>query len=57
VKAMLTEDQADVIEFLAAPSAHGTATVDLRSQARDGVLHDSPQSHRGANVAAPSRVG
>ena len=25
---MLTEDQADVIEFLAAPSAHGTATVD-----------------------------
>jgi hypothetical protein len=25
---MLTGDQADVIEFLAAPSAHGTATVD-----------------------------
>ena len=25
---MLTEDQADVIEFLAAPSAHGTATVE-----------------------------
>ena len=25
---MLTEDQADVIEFLAAPSSHGMATVD-----------------------------
>ncbi len=25
---MLTDDQVDVIEFLAAPSAHGTATVD-----------------------------
>ena len=25
---MITEDQADVIEFLAAPSTHGTATVE-----------------------------
>jgi aminoglycoside phosphotransferase family enzyme/predicted kinase len=28
VKAILIQDQADVIEFLAAPSSHGTATVD-----------------------------